>query len=120
MNLVSPKISRDHIYVEDVVDLYLMVDQLKQFAGEIFNVGTGIQSSIKDVVEAAVRVTGEATDFRWGEMKPRMWDTNNWVADISKARRSLNWSPKVSLERGLSLMWEWFKSNHSLYELPGR
>lgn len=120
MNLVSPKISRDHIYVEDVVDICLMVDQLKQFAGEIFNVGTGIQSSIKDVVEAAVRVTGETADFKWGEMKPRTWDTHHWVADISKARQSLNWSPKVSLEKGLSLMWEWFKSNHSLYDLAGR
>ena len=97
-----------------------MVYQLKKFAGEIFNVGTGIQSSIKDVVEAAVRVIGETADFKWGEMKPRMWDTHHWVADISKARQSLNWSPKVSLEKGLSLMWEWFKSNHSLYDLAGR
>lgn len=120
MNLVSPKISHDHIYVEDVVDVFLMVDQLKRLAGEIFNVGTGIQSSVRDVVEAAVRVTGETADFRWGEMKPRTWDTNHWVADISKARQSLNWSPKVSLEKGLSLMWEWFKSNHSLYDRAGR
>ena len=120
LNLVSPTISHDHIYVEDVVDIYLMVDRLTQFAGDIFNVGTGIQSSIKDVAEVAARVTGETADFKWGEMKPRMWDTDNWVADISKARQSLNWSPKVSLEKGLSLMWEWFKSNHSLYDRAGR
>lgn len=115
MQLVSPEISRDHIYVEDLVDVYLMVDRLKNFAGEIFNIGTGIQSTIKDVVETAVRVTGETTDFKWGQMKPRLWDTTNWVADISKVRGLLDWSPKISLEKGLSLMWEWFKSNSSIY-----
>lgn len=116
MNLVSPQISRDYIYVEDVINAYLLIDKFKNFTGKIFNIGTGVQSSIKDVVETAIKVTGETADFRWGQMTPRAWDTNNWVADISKARQLLNWSPKVSLEEGLSLMWEWFKSNSVLYE----
>jgi nucleoside-diphosphate-sugar epimerase len=105
MNLVFPKISHDYIYVEDVVDIYLMVDQLRKFVGDIFNVGTGIQSSIKDVVDTAIEVTGETTDFKW-EMKCRPWDTYTWVADISKAKRLLNWSPRVSLRKGISLIWK--------------
>ena len=115
INLVSPEISRDQIYVEDVVDAYLLVDRLKNFAGEIFNIGTGVQSSIREVVETTVRVTGRTTDFRWGEMKRRMWDTSNWVADVSKARSLLGWVPKMSPEKGLSLMWEWFVANRSFY-----
>ena len=63
MSLVSQEISRDHIYVEDVVDVYLLIDQLKNFVGEIFNIGTGIQSSVKDVVETTVRVTGKTTSL---------------------------------------------------------
>ena len=120
MNLVSPEISRDHIYIDDVVDLYLMVDRLKNFSGEIFNMGTGVQSSIKDVVQTAVRVTGETADFRWGDMKPRMWDTTRWVADVSKSKQLLDWSPKVTLEKGLFLTWEWFKADHSLYNQAPR
>ncbi|MFA5143679.1 MAG: NAD-dependent epimerase/dehydratase family protein [Candidatus Omnitrophota bacterium] len=116
MNLVSPKISRDHIYVDDMVDAYLAIARLKKYHGEIFNIGTGRQSSIKDVVEAAVKVTGRTTDFVWGGMERRVWDTNNWVADISKAKKLLNWRPKVNLEKGLALTWEWFKTNHAYYK----
>lgn len=111
MELVSPEISRDLIYVEDMVDAYLLTDRLKKYPGEVFNIGTGRQYSIKEVVETAVKVTGRITDFRWGEMKPRVWDTANWVADISKAEKLLNWHPAVKLEKGLSLMWEWSKAN---------
>jgi nucleoside-diphosphate-sugar epimerase len=116
MELVSPEISRDLIYVEDMVDAYLLTDQLKKYPGEVFNIGTGRQCSIKDVVETAVKVTGRAADFRWGKMKPRAWDTANWVADISKAGKLLNWHPAVKLEEGLSLMWEWSKANLPEYD----
>lgn len=111
MDLVSPEIARDLIYVEDMVDAFLCVDRLKKCAGEIFNVGTGVQSSIRAVVEAAVKVTGKTTDFRWGNMEPRMWDTNKWVADISKSASALAWSPKTGLEKGLLLTWEWFRAH---------
>ena len=115
MNLVSPAISRDHIYVDDMVNAFLLVDRLKEFPGETFNIGTGHQSSIKDVVETSVRVTGETTDFNWGAMSARAWDTTLWVADTSKAKQLLGWSPQTDLGRGLSQTWEWFKKNHFLY-----
>ena len=116
MNLVSPEISRDQIYIKDVVDAYMLTDMLKKFPGEIFNVGTGRQYSIRDVVETAMKVSGKTTDFAWGEMKRRAWDTDNWVADISKAEKLLNWRPNINMEKGLSLMWEWFALNHSHYK----
>lgn len=115
MNLVSGEIARDMIYVDDVVDAYLLVEQLKKYPGEIFNIGTGIRSTIKHIVEKAAEVTGERTSFKWGRMKPRIWDTANWVADISKSKQLLGWSPQIDLKRGLSLAWEWFKANHQLY-----
>lgn len=115
MNLVSPETARDQIYVEDMVDAYLKIDELKKNPGEYFNIGTGIQSTIKDVVETAIKVTGENTDFKWGSMENRNWDTSNWVADISKARQLLNWTPKTNLETGIKLTWDWFKDNHKFY-----
>lgn len=116
IKLVPPETARDQIYIDDLIDAYLLTGQLKKFPGETFNIGTGVQSSVKDVVETAVKVTGETTDFQWGTMPPRLWDTAIWVADISKARRLLNWSPKLNLEKGLSSMWDWFKANHACYE----
>jgi len=116
MNLVSPDTARDYIYVDDIIDAFLTISELKKHKGECFNIGTGIQSTIKDVVGAAVKVTGRNTKFNWSKMESRKWDTNNWVADISKAKKLLKWKPKTSLETGLILTWEWFKKNIRLYK----
>jgi dolichol-phosphate mannosyltransferase len=115
MRLVSPEISRDLIYIDDVIDAYLSINRLKKHGGDVINIGTGVQSSIKEVVETAVRVTGETTDFRWGEMEKRAWDTAYWVADISRARQLLGWHPSIMLEKGLFLMWNWYKNNRQVY-----
>lgn len=115
IKLVSPETVRDYIYIDDLTNAYLSVDQLKKFPGETFNIGTGVQTSIKDVLKIAVKATGRTTDFQWGAMKPRMWDTTNWVADVSKAKKLLDWYPKIDLQNGLSLTWKWFKDNASFY-----
>lgn len=115
MKLVAPDIARDQIYVGDVVDAYLKIDELKRNPGEYFNVGTGIQSTIREVVDVAVKVTGKTTTFRWGRMKNRTWDTKTWIADISKAKMLLKWTPKTPLEQGLEKTWKWFQKNFRSY-----
>ena len=116
MGLVSPEIARDFIYIDDIVDAYLKIKELKNNHGEYFNIGTGLQSTIKDVVETAIKITGKNAQFKWGSMENRNWDTSNWVADISKAKQLLNWVPKTNLEQGIRLTWNWFRKNQQFYE----
>lgn len=116
MNLVAPETARDQIYIDDMVDAYLKIDELKNNPGEYFNIGTGVQSTIKEVVETAIKITKKNAQFKWGTMEGRSWDTNNWVADISKARQLLKWTPKINLEQGLKLNWEWFQKNYQFYD----
>jgi nucleoside-diphosphate-sugar epimerase len=115
MNLVAGNISRDWLYVDDMVRAYLLTDKLKKQGGEVFNIGTASQNTIEDVVKSAVKVTGKTTDFRWGKMKNRKWDTSCWVADIAKAKKLLGWSPRFNLEQGLLRTWTWFKKNAVYY-----
>ena len=115
MNLVSPDTARDYIYIDDMVDAYLKIEKLKNNSGEYFNIGTGIQSTIKEAVEISKLITKKTAKFKWGTMENRNWDTNNWVADISKARQLLSWTPKITFEKGLMLTWNWFKNNHKFY-----
>ncbi|MFC1804907.1 NAD-dependent epimerase/dehydratase family protein [Candidatus Omnitrophota bacterium] len=115
MDLVSAQTAHDHIYIDDVIDAFLLVEKLKRYPGEIFNIGTGRQSSIKDVVDTLVKITSKSTDFKWGSMKPRLWDTMHWVADTSKTKSLLGWKAKVGLKEGLSLTWEWFKDHYRFY-----
>ena len=116
MNRVSPETARDQIYVDDMVDAYLQIDELKNNPGEYFNIGTGIQSTIKEMVDTAIKVTQKKAQFKWGTMEGRSWDTSNWIADISKARQLLNWAPKVNLEQGLKLTWSWFQKEYHFYD----
>lgn len=116
MNLVAPETARDQIYIDDMVDAYLKIDELKNNPGECFNIGTGIQSTLKEFIESAVKVTNQTTNFKWGSMENRNWDTNNWVADISKSRQLLKWTPKTNLETGIKLTWKWFQKNYKFYK----
>lgn len=117
MNLVSPNTARDYIYVDDVVEAYLKIPLLKKNPGEYFNIGSGIQYTIKELVDLAVESTGQNTEFRWGKMKARSWDTNNWVADNSKARQLLKWVPRTDLKTGIKLTWDWYQKHKNLYNL---
>ncbi len=107
MQLVSPKIARDFIYIDDVVDLYMNVPKLRQFGGQVFNVGTGKQSSIENVVKMAQKVTGRRLECQWQKMPAKTWDTDRWVADMSKTRELLGWMPKNTVEQGIEKMWSW-------------
>ncbi len=115
MKLVDPKIARDMIYVDDVVDAYLQIDKIKKFSGEIFNICSGRQYSIKDIVNKAVKITGESTNFIWGGMTNRSWDTKVWVGDNSKMKQLINWEVLTTLELGLKKTWDWYKKYHYLY-----
>ena len=69
LSLVPPETARDFVYVDDVVDAYLCTGALAKLRGEIVNVGTGVQSTIRDLVEAIVDHTGARVEIRWGAMQ---------------------------------------------------
>lgn len=111
LNLVSPDIARDWLYVDDMVKAYLLIDQLKKYGGEVFNIGTATQSSIRKVVALAFKVSGKTTALAWGQMKNRKWDTNYWVADLTKTKKLLKWRPEIDLRQGLLRTWQWYKDH---------
>ncbi len=115
IDMVSPETCRDFIHTEDVVDAYLLIDELKRHPKETFNIGTGVQTSMREIVATTAARHGREIDARWGAMEARPWDTSTWVADISKARRMLGWQPKVSLAEGIDRCLEWFRLNAHLY-----
>ena len=110
LKMVSPETARDFIYVEDVVNAYLRIHELSRHCGEVFNIGTGVQSTVRDVVEASARATGVNPNVSWGALPPRQWDTETWVADCTKVRRMLKWTARTGLEQGITKTVEWFRS----------
>lgn len=108
--LVNPKIARDYVYIDDVIEAYLLAAMMDTTElGAVFNVGTGIQTTLRDVVEIARRVLKIKAKPQWGSMPDRHWDTNAWVADNRKIQDELGWTPYYSFEQGFKEMVTWYK-----------
>jgi nucleoside-diphosphate-sugar epimerase len=115
--LVPPETARDFVYIDDVVDAFLRVEQLAKLQGEVINIGTGLQGTVRDVVEAILRHTGAHVECRWGAMQPRIWDSAIWVADCTRSKTLLGWRAQTSLDEGLRRTVAWARSGESRGEV---
>lgn len=109
---------RDFTFVGDVVDAYLLACSLKFNPGEIFNIATGRQHKVSEVVEKIIKLTHSKSKIKWGTKakQERQIEPNKWEADVKKSKKVLNWKPKHSLEQGLGKTIDWFSKNINLYE----
>jgi nucleoside-diphosphate-sugar epimerase len=126
--LVSPGTARDFVYVDDVVEALMLA--ARDSAGEpgaIYNIGTGVQTTIGEAVEIARRMMRIPGQPVWGTMPARVWDTDTWVADTTRSREVLTWSARRTFEEGLKQTIAWLSADSPLtqrYEAawpaPGR
>ncbi len=108
LELSSPETARDFVYVDDVVDAFLEIEKLRDWAkGQILNVGTGVQTTIGEVVQDVVNLTNANVKCSWGAFLAKKWDSGSWVADISKINRLIGWKPKTNIVQGLIKTIEW-------------
>jgi nucleoside-diphosphate-sugar epimerase len=115
--LVNPDIARDYVYIDDVCDAYLLAArQPTDEHGPVFNVGTGIQTSLRDLVDIARRELAIKAEPVWGSMADRHWDTTTWVADSRKIQSELGWHPRYSVETGFQEMVSWMRQFHEPIE----
>ena len=107
LTMADPETARDFIYIDDVVDALIGFSKFTQMTGQIFNVGTGVQSRLRDVVSFVQDVVGDRSQVCWGAMNARKWDTAQWRADPSKTRDLLGFTPKIRLKEGIAKMAAW-------------
>lgn len=113
--LADPATARDYVYVDDAVEAYLLAaTRPTQEYGAIYNTGTGVQTTLREVAEIARRVMGIGPEPVWGSLPGRQWDTDVWVANNRKIRNTLGWQPCISFEQGFLKMVEWLRSDPEL------
>lgn len=108
-SLVNPAIARDYVYTDDINDAYILAaTHPGQELGAVYNVGTGIQTSLREVVDVARRTLSITAESQWGSMPDRIWDTSVWVSDNRAIQAALGWRPQHSFEQGFRKMIDWF------------
>jgi len=101
---------RDYIHVEDLANAHLMALQylLEGGRSDVFNCGYGHGLSVREVVETSVKVTG--VDLPVIEADRRPGDPPELVADSTKLKRQLGWTPQYDdIEQIIAHAWAWEK-----------
>ncbi|HEY9715770.1 MAG TPA: SDR family NAD(P)-dependent oxidoreductase [Chroococcales cyanobacterium] len=113
--LVDKDIARDYIYIDDVLDAYIAAAETEtDEPGAVYNVGTGVQTSIGEVVEIARSLLDIDEQPQWGSMPNRKWDTTVWVSNNRKLQERLGWRPEHNFKQGFAEFVDWFKSDKKI------
>jgi UDP-glucose 4-epimerase len=92
------KVIRDYVYIDDVVDAMLRVVEYKG-NGQIFNLGSGVGSSLIDIIETIKDVTGQEVEHKF--LPGRLVDVPVNVLDVNHIRKELGWAPITNLGEGI-------------------
>lgn len=106
---------RDYIYVCDLADAHLkalnrLLEKKNKESLEIFNLGTGIGSTVLEVVKTFEKVNNLKLNYKIVDR--RAGDITEAFADNTKAERELGWKPETSLEECMRTAWMWQKGIH--------
>jgi len=102
--------SRDFTYISNVIDANLRAAESPAAVGEIINIANGHRTTLNELLEAMKTVTGRS-DVSARYESPRAGDVRDSLADLTRARVLLGYEPRVSLDEGLSLTFDWWKKN---------
>ena len=101
--------TREFNFVEDLVDGFLLLLTTPGIDGELFNLGCGEEVSMRELATRVLALLGDPITAEFGALPERPTEIWRMYADSSKARERLGWSPRTSLDEGLSRTIEWYR-----------
>ena len=99
--------TRDYIYVTETADATIQIYNQKNTRGKILNIGSGKETSINTLVNTIIRLLNWDNPIIYE--KPRPGDVRRHIADISLAKKLINFKQKIDLEEGMKGTLEWYK-----------
>jgi nucleoside-diphosphate-sugar epimerase len=96
--------TRDFTYINDIVDANLLASQYHE-NGRVFNIGGGSRISVKGLITEIEKAGKKHANINYAESQKG--DASDTLADVSKASKELGWSPKISLNIGISNYFKW-------------
>jgi CDP-paratose 2-epimerase len=108
---------RDVLHVYDLLDAYdLAVEKIEAASGQVYNLGGGPENVMSVWAEFGPRLEqllGESIEVARGGWRPG--DQRVFYADITKAERELGWKPKIGVEQGVKMLFDWVMENKNLF-----
>jgi NAD dependent epimerase/dehydratase len=107
LGALSPR--RDFTYVEDTVEGFLRIAESDKALGQVINVGSNHEITIRDLAETIIRLVGRDVQLVTDEqrLRPERSEVRRLLADNHRAAEWLDWRPRTSLDEGLSKTIDW-------------
>lgn len=108
---------RDVLYIEDLMNVYdAAIKNIEVAAGQVYNIGGGPQNTLSVWAQFGPlleKLTGHPIPVSYGDWRPG--DQRIYVSDIRKAQNDLGWSPRISVEEGVTRLYQWVSQNKNLF-----
>lgn len=98
--------TRDYTYVADVVDATLRVALAAKAEGQVYNVGTGRETTVSRLAKMIIEITGAQVEPVYIDRRD-IDNIRRRALNIEKIRRDLRWVPSTTVERGLRFTYQW-------------
>jgi nucleoside-diphosphate-sugar epimerase len=96
------KQTRDFVYVSDLVEALILASRNTNAQGQIINIGSGVSIRLADVAEKIEKMLNKKGLVNLGGKPYRKNEVMDYHVDLTKAQHLLGWTPKISLEEGLT------------------
>ncbi|UZD23885.1 GDP-L-fucose synthase family protein [Algoriphagus halophytocola] len=103
---------REFLFVEELADAVVFALE-NQFQDNLYNVGTGVDLTIRELAELIQKTVGHTGEIIWDSSKPD--GTPRKLMDVSKMTDA-GWKAKVGLEEGIKRTYEWFLENQETFK----
>jgi UDP-glucose 4-epimerase len=103
--------TRDFVFVEDLVEAVLLAEQVDT-PGDVFQIASGRETSLNELIAMICKLVPDR-DLNISYEPARRGEVSRNYAKIEKARETLGYEPRVSLEEGLRRTWQWFNRQAS-------
>ncbi|MFC2059486.1 NAD-dependent epimerase/dehydratase family protein [Chloroflexota bacterium] len=101
---------RDLLYVSDLVDFVELALDKQESKFELYNVGYGSSFSVNKLVEKIIASSGKDINIEHDVTQPSI--KTKLCLDATKAKNSLGWFPRVSLDEGIQKTMKWYQANY--------
>jgi NAD dependent epimerase/dehydratase len=104
---------RDFVFVEDTVDALVRLGRSPEGAGEVFNIATGADISIGEVIDLVAELLGKELEVvpEDGRVRPEHSEVHQLLGDATKLRDAFGWSPGHSFRDGLARTIDWLREH---------